>query len=176
MHKKTSARIKWFIAIQLATLSTPALSQNKAQNDRQNKFLVEEIVVTARKREESVNDVPLSISAYSAQELKYRQIDSTDQLTSVTPNLQFSSHAPSSGHNSAAVVFIRGVGQPDFLPSSDPGVGLYIDGVYVARSVGAVDCSTWSELKYFVAPRELSLAATLSVARCLYTLRGPATH
>ena len=138
MHKKTSAHIKWFIAIQLATLSTPALSQNKVQNDRQNKFLVEEIVVTARKREESVNDVPLSISVYSAQELKYRQIDSTDQLTSVTPNLQFSSHAPSSGHNSAAVVFIRGVGQPDFLPSSDPGVGLYIDGVYVARSVGAV--------------------------------------
>ena len=55
----------------------------------------------------------------------------------MTPNLQFSSHAPSSGHNSAAVVFIRGVGQPDFIPSSDPGVGLYVDGVYIARSVGS---------------------------------------
>ena len=89
-----------------------------------------------------MNDVPLSISAYSARELKYRQIETTDQLTNVTPNLQFSSHAPSSGHNSAAVVFIRGVGQPDFIPSSDPGVGLYVARLrYQLLRVGAMAMS-----------------------------------
>ena len=100
-------------------------------------FVIEEVVVTARKREESVMDVPVSVSAYSSKELEYRQIRTTDELTAVTPNLQFGSNAPSSGHNSAATVFIRGVGQPDFIPSSDPGVGLYVDGVYIARSIGS---------------------------------------
>ena len=135
MHLKlTTSSLAVFGAsvIAITTMFTPVLGQDGGSG-----FALEELVVTARKREESVNDVPLSISAYSARELKYRQIETTDQLTNVTPNLQFSSHAPSSGHNSAAVVFIRGVGQPDFIPSSDPGVGLYVDGVYIARSVGS---------------------------------------
>ncbi|MCK5423820.1 MAG: TonB-dependent receptor plug domain-containing protein, partial [Emcibacter sp.] len=99
-------------------------------------FALEEVVVTARKREESLQKTPISLAAFTANDLKIRQIGTTDQLTQVTPNLQFSSQAPSSGSNASSQIFIRGIGQTEFLPSTDPGVGLYIDGVYMARSVG----------------------------------------
>lgn len=101
-------------------------------------FTLEEVVVTARKREENLQSTPIAVSAFTEKELEYRQIDSTDKLSDVTPNLTFDSAAPSSGSSSAASIFIRGVGQTDFVPTTDPGVGLYIDGVYMARSVGNV--------------------------------------
>lgn len=101
-------------------------------------FALEEVVVTARKREESLQDSPVAISAFTAQDLQLRQIESTDRLGDITPNLTFDSVSPSSGSSSAAQIFIRGIGQTDFTPVTDPGVGLYIDGVYMARSVGNV--------------------------------------
>lgn len=98
---------------------------------------IEEVVVTARKRAESLQDTPLSVAAYTADSLNDRQIESSDQLTQITPNLSFSSYAPSAGNNASSQIFIRGIGQTEFLPTTDPGVGLYIDEVYMARSVGA---------------------------------------
>ena len=101
-------------------------------------FELEEVIVTARKREENLQSTPIAISAFTDKELEYRQIHSTDQLSDITPNLTFDSGSPSSGSSSAAQIFIRGIGQTDFTPVTDPGVGLYIDGVYMARSVGNV--------------------------------------
>ncbi|QIB66502.1 TonB-dependent receptor [Kineobactrum salinum] len=101
-------------------------------------FALEEVVVTARKREENLQATPIAISAFTERELEVRQIDSSDRLGDVTPNLTFDPVSPSSGSNSAAQIFIRGIGQTDFTPVTDPGVGLYIDGVYMARSVGNV--------------------------------------
>ena len=101
-------------------------------------FELEEVIVTARKREENLQSTPIAISAFTEKELEYRQIDSTDKLGDITPNLTFDSGSPSSGSSSAAQIFIRGIGQTDFTPVTDPGVGLYIDGVYMARSVGNV--------------------------------------
>ncbi len=101
-------------------------------------FELEEIIVTARKREENLQSTPIAISAFTDKELEYRQIDSTDKLSDISPNLTFDSGSPSSGSSSAAQIFIRGIGQTDFTPVTDPGVGLYIDGVYMARSVGNV--------------------------------------
>ena len=128
-YKVTALSTAVMLAIGLPA-ATPVLAAEEG-------FTLEEVMVTARKREESAMDVPISVTALDGKELEYRNITTTDQLTAVTPNLQFGTHSPSSGHNSAAPIFIRGVGQPDFIPSSDPGVGLYVDGVYVARSVGA---------------------------------------
>ncbi len=97
-----------------------------------------EIVVTARNRGESVQDVPLAISAFSGRDLEARQIATTDQLGYITPNLSFNSSGAFAGTKSAAQVFIRGVGQLDYLPVKDPGVAVYVDGIYMARSVGTV--------------------------------------
>ena len=101
-------------------------------------FSLEEIVVTARKRAENLQDTPISISAFTARTLEKRQINSANQLSQVTPNLIFDTNAPVSASNSAAQVYIRGVGQSDFQALNDPGVGIYIDGVYYARTIGSV--------------------------------------
>ncbi len=99
---------------------------------------IEEIVVTARRREENLQQVPISITALSGPELAARQIDAMDQLGTVVPNLQFDKAAPSSGSSSVGQIFIRGIGQADYTPVTDPGVALYVDGIYIGRSPGNV--------------------------------------
>ncbi|MDO6415300.1 TonB-dependent receptor [Sphingomonas sp. BIUV-7] len=95
-----------------------------------------DIIVTARRREESIQNVPISVAAFGGNTLAERQIDSADKLTQLAPNVQFSAVAPASGNSSSSAIFIRGVGQTDFLASTDPGVGFYVDGVYFARASG----------------------------------------
>lgn len=95
-----------------------------------------DIVITARRREESIQNVPISVAAFGGAALAERQIDSSDKLTQLAPNVQFSAVAPASGNSSSSAIFIRGVGQTDFLASTDPGVGFYVDGVYFARASG----------------------------------------
>lgn len=99
---------------------------------------IEEIVVTAQKREENLQDTPIAITAFSGQNLEARMISDISKLADFTPNVIFDTTAPISGVSSGAVVFIRGIGQLDFSLTTDPGVGTYIDGVYSSRSVGGV--------------------------------------
>src|SRR5690606_24246262 len=94
------------------------------------------ILVTARRREESLQETPIAISAFSAETLEQRQIVQTQDLERITPSLQFKPAGQLSGNTAASVVFIRGVGQLDPTAAVDPGVGVYIDEVYVGRSVG----------------------------------------
>ncbi|MES1263210.1 MAG: TonB-dependent receptor plug domain-containing protein, partial [Peristeroidobacter soli] len=98
---------------------------------------IESIVVTARRREESLQDTPVAITALSADALDRQQVVSTTDLDKVAPNIQFHSYGTLTGNNSAAQVFIRGIGQTDATPAVDPGVGVYIDDVYMGRAVGA---------------------------------------
>jgi len=98
---------------------------------------LEAIVVTARRREESLQDTPVAVTALSADALERQQIVSTTDLDKVAPNIQFHSYGTLTGNNSAAQVFIRGIGQTDATPAVDPGVGVYIDDVYMGRAVGA---------------------------------------
>ena len=99
-------------------------------------YTLEEVVVTARKREESLQNAPISITAFSGQDLERRNITGLADIGQITPNLVFNSSAPISGNSSTASVFIRGIGQNDYTLVTEPGVGIYIDGVYRARSVG----------------------------------------
>jgi len=98
---------------------------------------LEEIVVTSRKREEKLQDVPISIAAITGKELNDRGLSSVASLTNSTPNLEIN-NGRADGGGSTAQIYIRGVGQNDFLIPNDPGVGLYVDDVYVARSSGAI--------------------------------------
>lgn len=92
----------------------------------------EVIVVTAQKREERLDDVPISIQAYDGLELEARGIESTRQLDRLVPSLQFAAIA------SFPLVFIRGLGSDNFVPSADPSIATYIDGIYVPNGGGAV--------------------------------------
>lgn len=96
---------------------------------------LEEITVTARRREESLNDVPIAVSAYTAEWLAERGAPDITNLQQSTPNLTLQ---VARGSNSTVIAFIRGVGQQDPLWGFEPGVGLYVDDVYIARPQGAV--------------------------------------
>jgi iron complex outermembrane receptor protein len=96
------------------------------------------IVVTARRREENLLDVPVSVTAFGAQELEARSFSDISDLSGTVPNVNFDAGTNSLGSGAAASIYIRGIGQDDFLPTSDPGVGVYLDGVYLGRTVGQV--------------------------------------
>ena len=99
---------------------------------------LETVVVTSRKREESLKDVPVAITAISGRKLEALQANDISAVADVAPNVNFSFAGTTSGSPSAAVIYIRGVGQNDFLQTLDPGVGVYVDGVYMGRTVGSV--------------------------------------
>ena len=88
---------------------------------------LEEIVVTARRREESLQDTPISITAFTGDALQQRQINFLSELGPFTPNMQFDTGATFSGANTSASVFIRGIGQVDFTLTTEPGVGIYLE-------------------------------------------------
>lgn len=101
-------------------------------------FQLEEVVVTARKVEENLQDAPLAVSAFTGEGLEQRGFADISAIAQSTPNLVFDTSPPISGNSAGAAVFLRGVGQLDFTVNVDPGVGVYVDGVYMSRSVGSV--------------------------------------
>jgi iron complex outermembrane receptor protein len=100
--------------------------------------LIEEVIVTARKREENLQDTPISIATFTAESLEQRQIADVSGIGQFTPNVVFDRAAAIGGSNSSAIVYIRGIGQDAAISTIDLGVGTYVDGVYLARSVGGV--------------------------------------
>jgi iron complex outermembrane receptor protein len=99
---------------------------------------LEEVIVTARKTEENIQDTPVAVTALTAAALEERAITNISEIASSTPSLRFDPVAAISGSSNSVTVFMRGVGQTDFNLTIDPGVGIYVDGVYISRSVGAL--------------------------------------
>lgn len=99
---------------------------------------LEDIVVTARRRSESLQRAPLAVTAVTGEQIAARGLATLSDVARTVPNVQFDTTSSSSGANFISVVFVRGVGQSDFLLTVEPGVATYIDGVYIARNVGAV--------------------------------------
>jgi len=115
-------------------LPLAAFSQTSAVADTGT---LEEIVVTAEKRTENIQEVPIAITAYSESELRAKGLTDIHSLSTLTPNVNLDAGSPFSGSNSVLSASIRGIGQDDFAFNLDPGVGVYVDGVYYARTVGA---------------------------------------
>jgi iron complex outermembrane receptor protein len=112
--------------------------ERPAQAQDTSDVLMEEITVTARKREESAQETPIAITAFSAEALEARGVRQTAQLAAFTPNLTLQRSPGYGGSTNTAAIYIRGIGQFDFLGSIEPGVGMYVDGVYIARSIGGI--------------------------------------
>ncbi|MFC7536298.1 TonB-dependent receptor [Sphingomonas sp. GCM10030256] len=94
-----------------------------------------DIVVTARRREETLQDVPIAVTAYSGEQLERQgSLDITD-IGDTTPNVTLE---PSRGTNTTLTAFIRGVGQQDPVAGFEQGVGIYLDDVYLNRPQAAV--------------------------------------
>ncbi|MEE4210413.1 MAG: TonB-dependent receptor [Parvularcula sp.] len=122
----------------IGLLISPAFAQPEGAVTEEGTGGLNVIVVTAQKREEGLQDTPIAITAVSGEALQAQGAENIANLQAVTPNLVFDTTAPVSGVSSGAIVFIRGVGQTDFQLTTDPGVGTYVDGVYISRSVGGV--------------------------------------
>jgi len=95
----------------------------------------DEIVVTARRREESLTDVPIAMTAIGGAQLERSGAIDITEVANVSPNVTLE---PSRGTNSTLAAFIRGVGQQDPVAGFEPGVGIYVDDVYFNRPQGAV--------------------------------------
>ncbi len=101
-------------------------------------FELEEIVVTAQKRSESLQEVPIAIQAFSAQAMENKGLSNVTDIANFAPNVELDSTSPFSGSTQTLGAFIRGIGQADFAFNLEPGVGVYVDGVYYSRAVGSV--------------------------------------
>ncbi len=96
---------------------------------------IEEIVVTGRKREEVLQETPLSIVAFTEQDLETKAVTEVQEIGENVAGLKFDTTV---GTNNQARIYIRGVGQDSANTEVDPGVGIYVDGVYYPRALGSV--------------------------------------
>jgi iron complex outermembrane receptor protein len=111
-----------------ANHSSPATDSNAAQPAPSQSL--QPIIVTAQRRRQNIEDVPISVTALSPKQLAQFQITSTQDLSRVVPNMFASNNV---GQASANVYYIRGLGQTQSFPTFEPQVGTYVDGVYIAR-------------------------------------------
>lgn len=117
--------------------SATCMAQAAPPEQSGNAGQLEEVVVTAQKRTENVQTVPIAISAFTTRDLQDRGAIDVHSISNMTPNVNLDAGSPFSGTGSVLAASIRGIGQDDFALNLDPGVGVYIDGVYIARTVGA---------------------------------------
>ncbi|HXR90933.1 MAG TPA: TonB-dependent receptor, partial [Steroidobacteraceae bacterium] len=98
---------------------------------------LQEVVVTAERRSNNIQQVPIAVSAFTADQLQSRQLNDIHALGNLTPGVNLDAGAPFSGDRSVLSASIRGIGQDDFAFNLNPGVGVYLDGVFLARTIGA---------------------------------------
>lgn len=123
-----------FGALAAGLVITPAYAQesDSTVSDASDSNI---IIVTAQKREENIQEVPIAISAVGKEYLQSRDVTSIDGLGSVAPNVKIE-RAP--GSSTTAQVSIRGSVTINPAVTWEPAVGIYVDGVYIAKNQGAI--------------------------------------
>ena len=143
----------------LLTLSAATLAQGDAGGE------LEEVIVTARRQVENLQRVPVAVSVFNAQSIESKGIDNIVGIADFSPNVTLDFTSPISGASSSLVAFIRGIGQSDFAINFEPGVGVYVDGVYYARTIGStIDLMDVERIEVLKGHREHCSAATPSAA------------
>jgi iron complex outermembrane receptor protein len=135
-HLQARRPLRWpgLVAAAVAgLLSQAALAQSEEDTDAS--LLIEEVTVTAQRREEGLMEVPLSITAFTGEELERMGALDIIAVSQTTPNTTLE---VSRGTNSTLTAFIRGVGQQDPVGGFESGVGIYLDDVYLNRPQVAV--------------------------------------
>ncbi|HZH43789.1 MAG TPA: TonB-dependent receptor [Lysobacter sp.] len=127
------------LAIACALLASPAWAQStdaaaQSGSDAEATTLGS-VTVTARKREETLQEVPVAVTAFTPEALDRLAVDDLGDLDAQVPNLTVYA---ARGSSSTITAYIRGIGQSDPLWGVDPGVGIYMDDVYIARPQGAL--------------------------------------
>jgi iron complex outermembrane recepter protein len=121
------------VSFGMVAMATPAAAQTAAAPDTTEASESAEIIVTAQRRSESVQDVPIAITALSGDDLAEAGIQDTESLSTLTPGLLVQ-------RSVVGQIRIRGIGNENYTIAGDPGVAVHSDGVYVARaSAGLFD-------------------------------------
>ena len=115
----TTAKIALFAGVLLAPLSAYAQSTQ-----------VEEIVVTAQKREERLLDVGVNVSALPTEVLEDRRVNQVTDLLGLVPNIDIKEQVP----GAMPVITVRGVGLDDFSATNNPTTGVYVDEVFLTST------------------------------------------
>ena len=120
-----------------ALLGATTANAQQAQQAQQptSSGALEEVVVTARYREEKLQDTPIAITAITAQDLQERNFTTAYEIGYTVPNASFRPAQAAFGNTMSA--FIRGIGQYDFLAEFEPGVGIYFDDVLHPFTMGS---------------------------------------
>ena len=127
-HASGKTLLTLSIAVLVSSIHLPAIGQG-------NTLEIEEIVVTAQRREQSMQEVPLAVTSLGPEQMELKQIANMADLQYQVPNISI---ATNTGTANGARIFLRGVGEDESRVSADPAVGIYVDGIYVGRQVGAL--------------------------------------
>src|SRR5262249_33968619 len=121
-------------AVSLAAmlLATEVRAQGPDVREEQG---IQEVIVTAQRREEKLQDVPIAVSAFGSDQLQSRGISNISELGSLAPNVQIST---ATADNTGAQIAIRGAAEINPALFWDPTVGIYLDGVYIGKTLGSV--------------------------------------
>lgn len=119
----------------VATLVLLSLPLTPVAFAQQVGAVLEEVIVSARKRDENVQGTPIAITAITGATIEQSKLFKVSDIEQISPNLSFSS--ANNGSSGSLQAFQRGIGQFDSSLTTDPGVGLYLDGIYLARTVGS---------------------------------------
>ena len=125
----------FFSLLPFATVQAQESTASQASDDA---LVIEEIIVTAQKREQAAQDVPISMTVFTDQALEALNLTDIAEIARYTPNLEWDQSFLGASNSSS--IHIRGIGQAaNFAEhSTDPAIGLYLDGVYIGRAAGSV--------------------------------------
>jgi iron complex outermembrane receptor protein len=163
--RSVSARYLGLLLGSCAFIATPVLAEDKGVQ-------LEEVVVTAQKREQRLQDVPASVTAITADTLVSNRIQNVTDLTSVSPNLTVVSVPAGS---TLPTYSLRGVVATGSAPGSDKGVALYIDGVYIGSASASVfDLAELERIEVLKGPQGTLFGRNSTGGAVSFTTRGPA--
>jgi iron complex outermembrane receptor protein len=133
--------------------------------------VLEEVIVTARRREESLQETPVAVTALDAESLREAGVRNLADLNTVVPNIEVSS---ANGTAPLANIYIRGIGQRNTGPNIDSGVGIYIDEVYLGRPDGALlDIYDIQSLQVLRGPQGTLFGKNTTGGALLFTTNRP---
>jgi iron complex outermembrane receptor protein len=139
------------LGVSAAMLTSMGAHAQESQTADGGSIALEEIVVTARKRAEPLQEVPIAVTAFDATSLQNAHVDNIADLAFVAPDVYI---ARAQGSQNAAAVYIRGIGQDASTILNESAIGIYVDGVYLARQVGSlVDLIDISQVEVLRGPQ-----------------------
>ena len=171
MNTKSIIRSGLMVCTALASmgvLSAPAFAQSAGGS---NETQLEEIIVTAQKREQSVQDVPIAVTAVTAESLKANRIFSVNDLSSIAPGVTV---RPSAGGVGVPSFTIRGQNSFGVVAGSDKQVSIYLDGVYISSPRGSIfDLPDVSRLEVLRGPQGTLFGRNATAGAVSVTTRDP---